>query len=126
MVALPNESSTERLRSSQYSSRMDSLGKADMFRLLGQFELERYPRRTNETLQAWDAADELILRKLEDRGETIGNVLIVNDSWGALSVALADHRPSALSDSYLAHAATRRNLAKNHMDSGAVRLLTSF
>jgi 16S rRNA (guanine1207-N2)-methyltransferase len=97
-----------------------------MFRLLSEFELERYPRRANETLQAWDAADELILLELEQRGENIGDVLIVNDSWGALSVALADRRPSALADSYLAHAATRRNLAKNHMDPGAVRLLASF
>ena len=92
----------------------------------GEFELERYPRRANETLQAWDAADELILRQLEDRGETIGDVLIVNDSWGALSTALADRRPSTLSDSYLAHAATRENLQRNHMDLAAVRLLTSF
>ena len=92
----------------------------------GEFELERYPRRANETLQAWDAADELILRQLEDRGETIGDVLIVNDNWGALSTALADRRPSTLSDSYLAHAATRENLQRNHMDLAAVRLLTSF
>jgi hypothetical protein len=33
---------------------------------IGEFALERYPRRANEALQAWDAADKLILRKLED------------------------------------------------------------
>ena len=93
---------------------------------IGDFELDRYPRRASETLQAWDAADKLILRQLENRGETIGDVLVVNDRWGALSTALAQHRPSALSDSYLAHAATRENLTRNHMDLEAVRLLTSF
>src|SRR6185295_15437338 len=63
-----------------------------MFRLLSELQLERYPRRANDLLQAWDAADELILLELEKRGENIGDVLIVNDSWGALSVALADRR----------------------------------
>ena len=92
----------------------------------GEFELERYPRRANEALQAWDAADKLILRQLEDRHETVGDVLIVNDSWGALSTALADRRPSTLSDSYLAHAAIRENLRRNHIDLAAVRPLTSF
>ncbi len=92
----------------------------------GEFEIERYPRRANDALQAWDAADELLLRQLADRGETLGDILIVNDSWGALSLALAHRRPSALSDSYLAHAATRENLKRNQIDLAAVRLLTSF
>jgi 16S rRNA (guanine1207-N2)-methyltransferase len=93
---------------------------------IGELELERYPRRAQEALQAWDAADELILRQLEDHGETIGDVLVVNDNWGALSTALAHCRPSTLSDSYLAHAATRENLKRNHIDLAAVRPLTSF
>jgi len=90
------------------------------------FELERYPRRAHEALQAWDAADILILRQLEDHSETIGDVLVVNDNWGALSTALAHRRPSTLSDSYLAHAAARENLRRNHIDLAAVSFLTSF
>jgi len=92
----------------------------------GEFNLNRYPKRANETLQAWDAADQLILRQLEDCGETSGEVLIVNDSWGALSTALSQRRPYTLSDSYLAHAASRENLRRNHIDLEAVRPLTSF
>ena len=53
-------------------------------------------------------------------------LLVVNDNWGALSTALAHRRPSTLSDSYLAHAATRENLRRNHIDLAAVRPLTSF
>ena len=56
----------------------------------------------------------------------IGDVLVVNDAWGALSTALAHRRPSTLSDSYLAHAATIENLRRNHIDPAAVRLLTTF
>lgn len=93
---------------------------------LEEFKLERYPRRAKDTLQAWDAADKLILRQLEGRDDTRGVVLIVNDAWGALSTALAHLRPSTLSDSYLAQAATRENLKRNHLDLADVTLLTSF
>src|SRR5687768_10276088 len=91
-----------------------------------QFELERYPKRAKETLQAWDAADTLLLRQLEDRREASDEVLIVNDAWGALSTGLAHLRPWTLSDSYLAHAAIRENLKRNHMDLAAVKPLTGF
>ena len=50
---------------------------------IGEFALQRYPRRANETLQAWDAADRLILRQLEDRAETAEineELLVVNVS----------------------------------------------
>jgi len=91
-----------------------------------QFELERYPTRAKDTLQGWDAADTLLLRQLENRQEPSGNVLIVNDAWGALSTGLAPLQPWALSDSYLAHAAIQENLRRNHLDFAAVRPLTSF
>src|SRR5436190_12618318 len=89
-------------------------------------DLQRYPKRAKETLQAWDAADRLILKQLEGRDETSGTVLLVNDAWGALSTALAHLRPTTLSDSYLAHAAARENLRQNHGDATAVSFLASF
>jgi len=92
----------------------------------GEFKLERYPRRANEMLRAWDAADELILRNLEGYDDAMGEVLVVNDNWGALSTALGHRRLSTLSDSYVAHAAARENCRRNHIDLGGVRLLTSF
>jgi len=88
--------------------------------------LQRYPKRAKETLQAWDAADRLILKQLEGRDETSGVVLLVNDAWGALSTALAHLRPTALSDSYLARAAARENFKHNHVDLAAVNFLASF
>ena len=93
----------------------------------GEFELARYPAQmagAKETLRAWDAADEFLLRHLAAR--TAGQILIVNDSWGALSTALAKYHPWMLSDSYLSHAATRQNLVRNTIDASAVRLLTNF
>jgi 23S rRNA (guanine1835-N2)-methyltransferase len=96
----------------------------------GAFDLARYPTRANESLRAWDAADEFLLRDLAARGsgatEVAGEILIVNDNWGALSSALTNHHPSMLSDSYLAHVATHKNLERNAIDVSAVRLLASF
>ena len=95
----------------------------------GEFELARYPTRANETLRAWDAADEFLLRHLAETSvatDIKGEILIVNDYAGALSTALAGHHPKMLSDSYLAHAATRKNLARNALDVSAVQPLASF
>ena len=95
----------------------------------GEFELTRYPAHTNGALRAWDAADEFLLRHLAGIGEVPdvkGRILIVNDYAGALSTTLASHHPMMLSDSYLAHVATRNNLARNGIDVSAVLQLASF
>jgi 16S rRNA (guanine1207-N2)-methyltransferase len=95
----------------------------------GEFELARYPVRANEMLRAWDAADEFLLRHLAGTIESArlkGEILIVNDYAGALSTALAAQRPAMLSDSYLAHVATRKNLTRNGIDSSSFRQLASF
>ena len=95
----------------------------------GRFALARHPVRANDPLRAWDAADEYILRHAATMPWTRSPdaaLLVVNDGSGALATALAKHRPRSLSDSYLAHAATRANLARNRVDPAAVTLLTHF
>jgi 23S rRNA (guanine1835-N2)-methyltransferase len=93
----------------------------------GDFALAPYPAQTNKGLRAWDAADEFLLRHIAAEMPDINaEVLIVNDSAGALSTALAGHRPAMLSDSYLAQVATSKNLVQNGLDASAVRQLGSF
>ncbi len=95
----------------------------------GEFELARYPASTNKTLRAWDAADEFLLRHLagiSEAPDVKGEILIVNDNAGTLTTALAGRHPKMLSDSYLAHVATRNNLALNAIDASAVQQLASF
>ena len=94
---------------------------------LGDFELARYPVQARDTLQAWDAADELVLAHfIEQCGAHFnGHLLIINDSFGALSVALAAYKPMMLSDSYLAQQATLANLQQNHLAPQQVTLLNS-
>lgn len=91
----------------------------------GDLELGRFPDHPRDQLRAWDAADAYLLRWLaEERGE-IGRGLVVGDRWGALTTALAGTGVTQVTDSFLAREATRANLARNGVDAGAVRLLTT-
>jgi 23S rRNA (guanine1835-N2)-methyltransferase len=94
----------------------------------GEFELNRLPKRPKELLRAWDAADEYLLDTLVEQPGLLdgARILIVNDSFGALAVALNTYRPYAISDSYLSQQATRLNLAANNLPEQSVSLLSSL
>ncbi len=93
----------------------------------GTYEIRRLPYRKNDTLRAWDAADEYLLNHLStsviDHNAT---VLILNDSFGALSVALNSLHPLAITDSFLSQQATRINLDINGIDQERVTSLNSL
>ncbi|MFI3188764.1 50S rRNA methyltransferase [Crenothrix sp. D3] len=91
----------------------------------GTFILHRLPHRPRELLRAWDAADEYVLDTLADTPPNT-RVLIVNDTFGALAVALHQLQPHALSDSYLSQQATRINLRNNNLPEHAVKLTASL
>lgn len=90
----------------------------------GPLTLNRYPLQKRETLQAWDAADEYLLRQLPDLAGS--RMLILNDSFGALSCALAEFKPEMQSDSYIAAWSTRENLRNNRIANESVRILSSM
>jgi len=65
--------------------------------------LKRYPVRKNDLLQAWDAADELILAHLRECDLKNKKILILNDHFGALSATLKDCDITVYTDSYISH-----------------------
>ncbi|GAA3501722.1 methyltransferase [Streptomyces prasinosporus] len=88
--------------------------------------LTRFPEDPRDRLRAWDASDAYLLRHLAERGVPLsGTVVAVGDRWGALVTALAAHRPTQITDSWLGQEATRANLARNGVEPGTVRLLTT-
>nr|WP_232028652.1 methyltransferase [Streptomyces lincolnensis] len=92
----------------------------------GELALARFPEDPRDRLRAWDASDEYLLRHLAEEGvELSGTVVVVGDRWGALVTALAAHRPTQITDSYLTQEATRANLARSAVEPGAVELLTT-
>ncbi|MFE9096872.1 methyltransferase [Streptomyces sp. NPDC007264] len=92
----------------------------------GAYTLTRFPEDPRDRLRAWDASDAYLLRHLATGGVPLsGEVVVLGDRWGALTTALAAHRPTQITDSYLAHEATRANLARAGVEADAVRLLTT-
>ncbi|MFI8298847.1 methyltransferase [Streptomyces nigra] len=92
----------------------------------GALALTRFPEDPRDRLRAWDASDEYLLAHLAEQDVPLsGTVVVVGDRWGALVTALAAHRPTQITDSWLAQEATRANLARHGVEPGAVRLLTT-
>jgi 23S rRNA (guanine1835-N2)-methyltransferase len=80
----------------------------------GSFTLSRRPHRDRETLQAWDAADEYLLHHLAAKDIAADSrFLIVNDSQGALSTALADYSCTLWADSAISQLSSLENCARN-------------
>ncbi|MGF1762964.1 methyltransferase [Aliivibrio kagoshimensis] len=77
--------------------------------------LLRYPKVSNETLQAWDAGDEYLINHVEALAlPEQQNILIVNDSFGALSCWFSQrHNVTMMTDSYISQRGTLRNLQRN-------------
>ncbi|MFI9645684.1 methyltransferase [Streptomyces sp. NPDC052040] len=92
----------------------------------GTYALTRFPEDPRDRLRAWDASDAYLLRHLAASGTPLdGTVVVVGDRWGALTTALAGHRPTQIVDSFLGREATRANLARNGADPDATGLLTT-
>ncbi|WP_417788457.1 methyltransferase [Stutzerimonas xanthomarina] len=85
-------------------------------------DLVRQPEQPNEPLQAFDAADEYLLAQLHEQGLPASTrVLILNDSFGALTCALAAQaQVTSSGDSHLAHVALEKNLQRNALPGDAV------
>ncbi|NNE63789.1 MAG: 50S rRNA methyltransferase, partial [Gammaproteobacteria bacterium] len=94
--------------------------------MIPQLKLERVPGDPN--LQAWDAADQYLLRYLEENKLLTkqARILTLNESFGALCVSLAEYRPVMLSDSYLARLALLKNLSLNQISDDEVKFVDSL
>ncbi|QBY05116.1 methyltransferase domain-containing protein [Thalassotalea sp. HSM 43] len=91
--------------------------------------LHRFPlAQVNRSLQAWDAADEYIINHLKDSGtlERPLNIVIFNDSFGALTLNLTEHTLQLVNDSYISQQGIKYNLADNNLDHSKVSLLSSI
>lgn len=85
----------------------------------GELVLERRPARKNERLLAFDTADRLALDHAAAEFPPEG-ILVVNDRFGALSLALGKRCGGTWSDSAVAIAALRRNAEINEVPSPEV------
>ena len=57
------------------------------------FDIRRYPTTKNNSLRAWNAADEYIIKFIVDISLYNKNVVLYNDRFGFLATVLADYNP---------------------------------
>lgn len=81
--------------------------------------LFRYPDTYKQkgqlgALRAWDAADELMVNWVDEHFQS-GPINIVNDTFGALAIPLAQYQPTVYTDSFLTTAAIIRNASENRV-----------
>ncbi|WMC09760.1 methyltransferase [Oceanimonas pelagia] len=82
----------------------------------GELELHRYPRQARHGLQAWEAADEYIMNELATLDwDRRAPLVIFNDAFGALTLALHQYRPFTVTDSRVAELALADNAAANDL-----------
>jgi len=78
-------------------------------------DLQRQPPQPGDPLQAFDAADEYLLKHLAEQGlAPDARVLVLNDSFGALAASLVGRaRLVSSGDSHLGYLALQDNLQRN-------------
>ena len=92
--------------------------------MFDKLNIQRWPTNSDRSLQAWNAADELMVAHLLDNVEPSRSVLLVNDAFGALCCGLHQYECTHWSDSYLSQQAAQRNLASN-FDSTSIQFVDS-
>ncbi len=90
-----------------------------------QLDLLRFPEQLNTPLQAFDAADEYLLKHLNSCSlASNARTLILNDNFGALAASLASKmQVHSSGDSFLAHQALRNNLDNNQLNQDSVEII---
>ena len=93
--------------------------------------LHRHPRNKQETLQAWDSADEYLINYFNDNelGKHLGDdeqILVINDSFGALSCYFQEFERTAISDSYLSLNSIKLNLQRNNCAEENIQIQDSL
>ncbi len=100
----------------------------------GSLQLQRWPlKQPNTSLQAWDAADELLIQhtfeaaaRFELQHQRAARLLLINDSFGALSCALAGFEQVQINDSLLSEQGTRHNRSQNNLGLSGLQQQSSL
>ncbi|MGL5391233.1 MAG: methyltransferase [Shewanella sp.] len=94
-----------------------------------ELELLRYPAEQQSNLQAWDAADEHLIKELIGVGQAPLPTAIINDSFGALSCGLsriAANWPLFIeTDARTSQLGAQQNHSRNHLTMDNLHWLTS-
>jgi 23S rRNA (guanine1835-N2)-methyltransferase len=81
-----------------------------------EFSTIRYPKSDNKSLKAWNAADEHILKYIDENSITDEGILLYNDRFGFLSSFLIESSPKIIIESKSQEKAINSNFDFNKLD----------
>ncbi|WP_076412924.1 methyltransferase [Shewanella sp. UCD-KL12] len=94
-----------------------------------ELELQRYPSNQESNLQAWDAADEHLIKHLCEIEQSAISTAIINDNFGALTASLIsidkDWPLCVETDAKTSLLGAQQNLAANQIASDKIRWFNS-
>ncbi len=88
------------------------------------FEIVRYPLSDNKSLKAWNAADEYILKYIDENSFDITNAIVYNDRFGFISSFLSELSLKIIIDSKSQEKAISSNFSLNKLDLSKSELYT--
>ena len=80
------------------------------------YTIKRYPKTNQSSLRAWNAADEHILKYLEEEKIKLKNIVLYNDRFGFLSTLLAEHKPRTILNFKSQEKSVEINLQSNDLE----------
>lgn len=94
-----------------------------------ELELTRYPKNQESNLQAWDAADEHLIKHLKETEQVAVATAVINDNFGALTACLRSIDPqwplAVETDAKTSQLGTLQNLESNKLSSDNIQWLNS-
>ncbi|WP_110457798.1 methyltransferase [Shewanella algidipiscicola] len=94
-----------------------------------ELELYRYPAKQESNLQAWDAADEHLIKHLTEQQQTPCCTAIINDNFGALTCALTRQNNAwpllVETDAKTSQLGTLQNLGPNQLPDDNIQWCNS-
>ncbi|WP_286235021.1 methyltransferase [Thalassotalea sediminis] len=91
--------------------------------------LARYPEnQVTRSLQAWDSADEYLINYVNDNAlvTSKSRILIVNDSFGALTLSFPENDVFSVSDSFISQSGIIENAEHNGVSLTNIELINSL
>lgn len=84
---------------------------------IDKLNLSRYPKTSDQSLRAWNAADEYLVEYVTKNItlDKSSKTLIINDQFGALTCSLSECSPVCWIDSFLSRTAISENLKSNNL-----------
>ncbi len=89
-------------------------------------KLCRYPYRTDDSFQAWNSADEYIISFLADNEDSLGNILIIEDEFGALALNLNYDKAFLVNDYILSEKGIVENFFRNGINQDKISHLSPY